>query len=287
MPVVLGVDIGGTKVNVGAISSSGEVLESERRATGHDATADELIAAVCEPVAALIERHDVQAIGVGCAGPMEAGGVRVSPLNLPAWRNFPLAAKLSEFGLPVFVDNDVKVLARGEGWRGAATGCDDYLCLVVSTGIGGAVVSAGRVVDGASGNAGHIGHVIVEPLGAMCECGARGCVEAEASGTAIARRTGRDARYASAAEWGRSAELLGRALVSCAALTNPQRIVIGGGVALGVGQPYIDLVGESFRQHAGLSFVREARVLMSTLGPDGGALGAGALALARTSGGRL
>ncbi len=94
-------------------------------------------------------------------------------------------------GLPTFVDNDAKALALGEGWVGAAVGYADYIALVVSTGIGGGIVLDGRLLNGRLGNAGHIGHVVVVPDGRVCSCGSRGCLEAEASGTALEALTGR------------------------------------------------------------------------------------------------
>ena len=122
---------------------------------------------------------------------MTAGGEEVSPLNIEAWRDFPLRARLgASLGLDVHIDNDAKALALGEGWCGAAVGVRDYIGMVVSTGVGGGVVLDGRLLDGAAGNAGHVGHVIVEPEGRTCPCGAQGCLEAEASGTAIAAAHG-------------------------------------------------------------------------------------------------
>ena len=129
---------------------------------------------------------------------MTAGGEEVSPLNIPAWRRFPLRARLAQStGLPTFVDNDAKALALGEGWRGAAVGETDFIVITVSTGVGGGIVLGGQVLDGAGGNAGHIGHVVVEPDGRPCRCGGRGCLEAEASGLATdatARPTRRPVR---------------------------------------------------------------------------------------------
>src|SRR5262249_60095234 len=104
-----------------------------------------------------------------------------------------------------------KALALGEGWAGAARGHDDYLAMVVSTGVGGGIVLDGRLLDGAGGNAGHIGHVIVEPDGHACGCGARGCLEAEASGTAIAKITGAPAAEAPLEVRERTGMLVGRA----------------------------------------------------------------------------
>ena len=121
----------------------------------------------------------------------------VSPLNIHAWRDFPLRERLTTaLGLPVAVDNDAKALALGEGWLGAARGVDDYLAMVVSTGVGGGIVLDGRLLDGHDGNAGHIGHVVVEPEGRACVCGGRGCLEAEASGPPSPPITGRPAAEA-------------------------------------------------------------------------------------------
>ena len=125
---------------------------------------------------------------------MSPGGEAVSPLNIAGWRAFPLRSRLAGLtGLPTFVDNDAKALALGEGWVGAAVGSADYIALVVSTGIGGGIVLDGRLLNGRLGNAGHIGHVVVVPDGRACPCGSRGCLEAEASGTALAALTGQPA----------------------------------------------------------------------------------------------
>ena len=118
---------------------------------------------------------------------MTPGGDEVSPLNIAAWRSFPLRARLAELtGLPTFVDNDAKALALGEGWVGAAAGCDDYIAMVVSTGVGGGIVLDGRLLEGRLGNAGHIGHVVVVPDGRPCR--------AAAGGVSRRRRRGRRSR---------------------------------------------------------------------------------------------
>src|SRR5690606_39881219 len=142
-------------------------------------------------------------------------GEEVSPLNIGDWRRFPLRRRLAEAtGLPTAVDNDAKALALGEGWVGAARGQRDFLAMVVSTGVGGGIVLDGRLLDGAAGNAGHIGHLIVEPDGRACACGARGCLEAEISGTSIAARLCRPAAEAPPAGRDRAGRLLRRAVGS-------------------------------------------------------------------------
>jgi glucokinase len=210
---------------------------------------------------------------------MDAGGEHVSPLNIPAWRAFPLRARLGRHtGLPVHVDNDAKALALGEGWLGAAAGRRDYLALVVSTGIGGGIVLDGRLLDGASGNAGHVGHVIVEPGGRVCGCGARGCVEAEASGTAIERITGRPARDASDDVRARCGTLVGRAVASVANLLDLPLAVAAGSVALGFGAPFFAAAQGELDARCRLEYSRATRIVPAGLGRDGPLVGAAAVA---------
>src|SRR4029077_6626602 len=170
----------------GTVRADGTLLAHRTVPTPHTNDGDELFATVARLIDEIARASGAGiAVGVGCGGPMTGGGETVSPLNIPAWRGFPLRARLADHcGLPVLVDNDAKALALGEGWTGAARGCDNYIGMVVSTGVGGGIVLDRCLLDGAEGNAGHIGHIIVEPRGHACACGSRGCLEAEASGTA-------------------------------------------------------------------------------------------------------
>ena len=186
-------------MEVGIVDGTGAILVRVRTATPVPTTPNDLRRPPPRRRPTCWRRSPVPptACGVGCGGPMAPAGETVSPLNIPAWRRFPLRARLADLvGVDVAVDNDAKALALGEGWTGAARGAADYLAMVVSTGVGGGVVLDGRLLDGAGGNAGHIGHVVVEPDGRPCACGGRGCLEAEASGTAIAAVTGRPAAEA-------------------------------------------------------------------------------------------
>ena len=162
---VIAVDVGGTKLAAGLVRDDGTLVSRVDAPTPLDVGADALFATLTD----LVDRLDAPgavAVGVGCGGPMDAGGEHVSPLNIHAWRGFPLRARLAAHtGRPTWVDNDAKALALGEGWTGAARGARDYIGMVVSTGVGGGIVLDGRLLDGADGNAGHIGHVIVEPAG--------------------------------------------------------------------------------------------------------------------------
>lgn len=277
-PLALAVDIGGTKLAAGLVDGEGAVVRVEQVATPH-ADAESLFAAL----ASLVDRAtvDVDAAvvcGVGCGGPMTAGGEEVSPLNIRAWRGFPLRSRLAAHtGLATFVDNDAKALALGEGWRGAAAGERDYLAMVVSTGVGGGIVVDGRLLDGAAGNAGHIGHVIVEPDGRACACGAHGCLEAEASGTAIAAVTGRPARQARREVVERAGRLVGRAVGSVANLLDLRLAVVAGSVALGYGEPFFAAARTELDTVARLDFSRGVRIEPAGLGASGPLVGAAAV----------
>src|SRR5665213_583152 len=278
---LLAVDIGGTKMEAGIVTVDGVVVDRVRTPTPESCDPQDIFGALSSIVTDVLDRNPVRpaSCGVGCGGPMESGGATVSPLNIPAWREFPLRDRLFDLiGLPVAVDNDAKALALAEGWRGAARGCDDYLAMVVSTGVGGGIVLDGRLLDGSGGNAGHIGHVVVEPGGRLCACGGRGCLEAEASGTAIAAATGRSAAEADAATRRRCGTLVGRAVASVANLLDLQLAVVAGSVALGFGEGFFDAARAELALRCGLEFARSTRIEPAGLGADGPLVGAAAVA---------
>jgi len=277
---VLAIDIGGTKLAVGIIDRAGRIHERHVVPTPVETDGDGLFDALIAAVATLGEVAAVEAVGAGCGGPMRGAGEAVSPLNIPAWRDFPLKARLTEhFAVPVHVDNDAKALARAEGWLGAAAGVRDFIAMVVSTGVGGGIVVDGRLLEGDDGNAGHIGHVIVEPDGARCGCGARGCVEAEASGTAIERLTGRPPADAPEPLRARTGRLVGRAIASVANLLDLRLAVVSGSVALGYGDAFFSAAQQEIDERSRLDFSRGTRVVPSVLRDDGPLIGAAAVAL--------
>jgi glucokinase len=284
-PAVLAVDIGGTKMEAGIVDAGGSIVMRERTdtpsSTDPEVVFDALRRIVTQVLAAA--PASLTSCGVGCGGPMERGGETVSPLNIAGWRRFPLRARLADLvGLDVVVDNDAKALALAEGWTGAARGSSDYLAMVVSTGVGGGVVLNGRLLDGSGGNAGHVGHVVVEPDGRPCPCGGRGCLEAEASGTAIAAVTGRPAAEADDDVRRRCGTLVGRAVASVASLLDLQLAVVAGSVALGFGAVFFDAAQEEIELRCGLEFARPTRVRPGGLGADGPLVGAAAVTQRRT-----
>ncbi|TDE53133.1 ROK family protein [Nonomuraea mesophila] len=184
--MILAIDVGGTKMAAGLVARDGTVVEARRTATPQHADAATLWETLTELIEPLARR--AEGVGVGCGGPMRWPQGEVSPLNIPAWRGFPLRARLAARfpDLPVRLHNDAICLAVAEHWKGAGRGVADMLGMVVSTGVGGGLILNGRLVNGRTGNAGHIGHVVVEPVGGpRCGCGGHGCLEAVARGPAL------------------------------------------------------------------------------------------------------
>jgi glucokinase len=273
----LAVDIGGTKMAAGLVTDEGEVVTSATAPSRAD-DGEGLFSVLRGLLDAVRGDGDVAVCGVGCGGPMTAGGETVSPLNIPVWRDFPLRSRLARAtGLATFVDNDAKALALAEGWKGAAAGESNFMAMVVSTGVGGGIVLDGRLLDGASGNAGHIGHVCVEPDGRRCVCGARGCLEAEASGTSIAAVTGRPAADAGPDVVARTGRLVGRAVASTVNLLDLRLAVVAGSVALGYGEPFFAAAQAELDAQSRLSFSTGARIVPGGLGADGPLVGAAAV----------
>jgi glucokinase len=273
----LAVDFGGTKLAAGRVDRRGVLTAPRAVPTPAGGTAGELWDVLAGLVSS-VRSGDEVVVGVGCGGPMEPGGATVSPLNVPAWRGFPLRDRLGALtGLPVHIDNDAKALALGEGWVGAARGVRNYVAMVVSTGVGGGIVLDGRLLDGATGNAGHIGHVIVEPGGRTCACGARGCLEAEASGPSIRAATGLDPQDVGEDVRRRVGTLVGRAVATVANLLDLRLAVVAGSVALGYGATFFDAAQAELDARARIEFSRGAVIRPAGLGDSGPLVGAAAV----------
>lgn len=189
----LGIDIGGTKVGVALVDAHGNVLSSDRFPSGIDLSPDGFITQTLLLAQQLQSATggEIDAVGVGAAGQIEpvTGIVRESP-NLVQLGNFPLKSSLEEaFNVPAFVTNDVRAAAFGEWQRGAGQGVSDLVALFVGTGVGGGIIHDNRVVVGATGTAGEVGHMTIDMNGAPCRCRNRGCLESLCGGWAIALRT--------------------------------------------------------------------------------------------------
>jgi glucokinase len=302
----LAIDVGGTKLAAAVVDSGGRIVTRARTPTppGPDA---ELIWRTLEAlVSTVLERSgagpgDLAGVGCGCGGPMQWPAGRVSPLNLPAWRDFPLRERLAERlpGMPVRVHNDAICVAAGEHWRGAGRGRSCMLGMVVSTGVGGGLVLDGRLINGKSGNAGHIGHIVVDPEdGPVCGCGGRGCAEAIARGPALAdwaraqgwrpgqpgatardlARDAADGHPVGLAAMRRAGRALGIAIASATSLCDLEVVAVGGGLSQ-AGPLLFDPLAQALAAHARLDFARQVQVGPAALGQAAGLVGAAALIL--------
>jgi glucokinase len=284
-PVVLAIDIGGTKFAAGLISPTGDLVDRSVVLVNHDVGPEAhftKLTSIIDQQLDAADRHGVRvaAIGIGSAGPITRNCETVSPVNIPAWRGFPLRQRVREHtGARVYGDLDGKALALAEGWLGAAVGVPNYCVLTVSTGIGAGIVLNGELLDGFSGNAGHVGHTMIDPNGRRCGCGARGCLEAEASGVAIEAITGRSPTEPTYEIMQRTGRLVGRGVASLCNFIDLDLVVVGGGVALGFAATFFNAAQEELSTHARLPYSRQARITQTRLGDRGPLLGAGAIAM--------
>ncbi len=282
--VVLAVDVGASHFQAGLVTTRGLLLDRARAEIEIDVGPESQYTALAAIVAEMLERagsrHSVtvRGLGVSSGGHASRGLEAVSPLSVPGWRDFPLRARLAELSeLAVHGDLDAKALALAEGWLGAAQGQPNFCAITVSAGISGGIILDGDLLDGESGYAGQIGHVIVEPGGRRCTCGTQGCLEAEASGQAIDSITGRPATEPSYQIMQRTGDLVGRAAASMCNAFDLSLVVVGGSVALGFGSTFFHAAQVSLDEHARQPYSRGARITPSRLGDQGPLVGAGAV----------
>jgi glucokinase len=306
MAAVLALDVGGTKLAAAVVDDTGRILGRGRVPSPTGTDPEALYEALLACAAAALRGADVTpgdlgGIGVAAAGPMVWPSGEVSPLNMPAWRGFPLRKRLAEeFDAErVLIHNDAVGLTVGEHWKGAGAGTANLLGITVSTGVGGGLILDGRLYHGTTGNAGHVGHVVVEPDGPVCACGGRGCVEAIASGPNTVRNALDDGwrprpgvvadgvALAAAAAAGdqvalrnvaRAGRAVGTAIASCASLLDLQVAAIVGGFSQS-GPSFWDPLQEAFAAHAGFPFAAACRVAPGQLPDTAGLLGAAAFVL--------
>jgi glucokinase-like ROK family protein len=312
--LIAAVDLGATSTDV-ALSTLGSELVAHR---GEPADVREGPKAVLGRVKKLLtelleekgaSRRDVRAIGVGVPGPVEqASGLLRSPPIMPGWDRFPIRdAFAGEYAAPVFVDNDVNVMALGEHWGGVGKGLDNMLFVKIGTGIGGGVIADGRLYRGTQGCSGDIGHICVDPEGPVCSCGNRGCLEAMAAAPAIALKAERCARDGlspnlsgvleergeiSAKDVGEAASvgdyyaleiiresgrLVGRVLATLVSTLNPSLIVIGGGVA-NIGHSLLAEIRSTVYHRSLPLATRNLPIVLSELDQVAGVTGASVLA---------
>ncbi|HLR40778.1 MAG TPA: ROK family protein [Virgibacillus sp.] len=304
MEYSVGVDIGGTKIAIGIVESSGELLESMSFPTKSVFDPDQAVERIAFEIKRLItenmlDMHQIIGIGMGAPGPLNAKeGEITTPPNLP-WRYFPIVEKLKKhMNTPILLENDANAAAIAEHWIGSGVGYENFIYLTVSTGIGAGIISDGRLLIGESGNAGDVGHTVVDPAFGVCSCGQEGCLEMIASGTAIAKYgsqvMGRslsteDVFHLYHAGEERIIKLLNviiqRLGAGCVTLINsldPEAIVLGGGVA-NSGEHLLNTLQEYISKYALNPKGREVRIIPAELNQNQGVVGAAALMFDRTN----
>ncbi|HSK51535.1 MAG TPA: ROK family protein [Clostridia bacterium] len=313
--IVLGLDVGGTKLAAGVVTGDGRVLGKRSAASfvgqGPHAMIDRHVALGRAAVEASgVPWSRVRAVGIACGGPLDPfHGIIQSPPGLPGWDDIPLV-DIVERALerPAVVDNDATACALAEDWYGAgrARGVRHLVYLTISTGVGGGLVLDGRLYRGAAGNAGELGHLTVDYRGRQCGCGRRGCLEAYASGTNIAARarealatgrpssraelpevTARDVAAAAAAGdplasevWDETTAILGSAIANILDVFNPELVVLGGGVTR-AGDQLLVPVREAALRQAMAPARGAADIVLAGLGEDLGVVSAAAVAFER------
>lgn len=309
--LIAGIDIGGTKIAIALAAPDCRIVAKLSFPTRTQDGAHKIIERTLDELETLVNREqgELAAIGVGCAGPLDTErGVTLSPPNLPGWNEFPLVEIIkARFKVPVIFDNDANAAALAEHKFGAGRGFNNFVYLTISTGIGGGVIVDGKLVRGASGNAGEIGHTVVMANGISCGCGARGCLEAVCSGTGIARRARRrivdgaasvmttmvenveqiSAKTVAEAAiegdrlareiWDETVLYLSLGLGNIIVMLEPQAIILGGGVAM-TGEQLLKPLREQIYSQIKILPASNIKILRAGLETESGVYGALALA---------
>ncbi len=319
MDFLIGVDVGGTNIRMGVVTPEGGILKKVQFPTdisqGPSAMMEELVLRLKDLIQGTVGgMHSAVRVGIGVPGPIDMNrGVLVAPPNLPELHEFPLREFLRErLVFPIVIENDANAYTLGEGWVGAARGALHYCCLTLGTGVGGGAVVEGKILHGADGYGGEIGHMILNPEGPVCGCGGRGCLEVYASGKglkrmaleAVERREGEGTLirqkiehlqeitsedvFKAAQEGDELAQqvfhemgrYLGLGLVNLTNLFNPERIVIGGKVSR-AWDYFIQSAREVLYERAMKGQRERVEIVRAACGDDAGILGAAYTALKR------
>lgn len=316
MRYLFGIDIGGTNIKFGLLNTGGEILLNESIKTNSEAGYDDCFSRIAEEIEKMrveknIDKSDILGVGMGIPGPVLHQEIVSFFANFPWEGNLNVARILGEkTGYRVKVDNDVNVITLGEVWQGSAVGYSDVIGMALGTGIGGGIVAGGKLVGGAKGAGGEIGHMTIVPNGKLCGCGKKGCFEAYVSATGIEREA--ESRLAvnknnklwdiiskkegqkveakdvfDAAKTGDefsldivdyTTEYIAHGLSILLHVTNPEVVVIGGGVAL-AGDILFDGIIEKIKKYSLPVCMDNLKILPAKLGNEAGIVGAAALVL--------
>lgn len=299
MKYSIGIDIGGTKVAIAVVNQEATIINESVIPTDVSITPEEMIEIICHETKKVIDqskvnKQDIIGIGIGAPGPLDSrNGILTCPPNLTGWIDIPIQEMIEKsLSFPVTLENDANAAALAEKWVGAAQDNNNFTYITISTGIGSGIVVEGKLLRGLSGNAGDIGHTVIDPAAGRCTCGQKGCLEVIASGTAIARRgseiIGRE--ISTAEVFGLYDEghekivdlvdhvlmILGMACVNVINTVDPEKIVIGGGVAK-VGDLLFHSIQSYVQQYAFNPRGRQTEIVPAELDHSSGVIGAASL----------
>ncbi|QGQ94812.1 ROK family protein [Paenibacillus psychroresistens] len=299
MKYSVGIDIGGTKTAIGIVNEAGLVAAEKVIHTDLAKTPQQMVKEMADVIKHLqvesgVMDEEILGVGIGVPGPLDAAAGKFScPPNLPSWHDFEVAAEMRKYlEFPLQVQNDATSAALAEKWIGAAQDNANFIYITISTGIGGGLFLDGKLFTGFRGNAGDIGHIVIDPSAGTCICGQKGCIEWVASGTAIARQAstirGKDTSTKEAFElYGAKDpqmvklieqvfEYLGMGIVSLINTFDLEKIVIGGGVSQ-VGDPLFAAIRAYVRKFALSPVGKETEIVPTKLNQNVGLVGAAAL----------
>ncbi len=312
--IVLACDLGGTNLRMAAVSSDGKILHRLKVATPQAERANDVVQSIVDSARECREvikkQGNVKAIAAAVPATInhEKEIILKAP-NVPALNNFSIAAALeNELDLPCLLENDANAAAIGENWLGASKGLNSSICVTLGTGVGGGIIVDGKILRGADGTAGEIGHICVEPFGAWCGCGSRGCVEQYSSATAIVRlarefaaqypqselnkklhlssleiyQAGKNSDELAVEVFRRQGFYLGIALADLINILNPEIIVIGGGAAAGW-DLFMPKTIEEITKRAYEEPAERAKLVPAECGDDAGILGVARLGFEKVS----
>lgn len=313
MQATIGVDLGGSSIKAALVTFSGEILAKGSTKTRVSEGCEKVAQRISQLILELAGSETQLAVGIGSPGSVDKkkGIVRFSP-NFPDWNNFALKARIEDAtGFHTYLENDAKAAALGEKWFGLAKGMDHFIVLTLGTGVGGGIISHGQCITGADGMGGELGHVIVEPDGALCGCGSKGCLETVASNTGMQRaalewkrryptslifelsgdsQLGAREIFMAYAQGDRLAHLivrrfcagLGRAIGSFVNTFNPRLIILSGGISQAAPH-FLEEVTQVANEHVFLSLMHSFDIVPSQLRENAAIFGAASVALENLS----
>lgn len=309
----IGVDLGGTNISIALIDFKGVIKNKVKISTQSDRHAQFIVKTIVENIRLVLKdlpRRQLLGIGVGAAGQIDHdGGMVLFSPNL-RWHNVPIVREIKKkFNVPVSIDNDANVAAYGEYLFGAGQGSHHIVCVTLGTGVGGGIIAYGKIYRGAAGSAGEIGHIKVEMNGRKCNCGSHGCLEAYVGAPHITNRViekikgGRQSIMVRLVSgnlskitpkileeaalyhdklaldiWQETGNYLGTGLASLINVLNPEKVILGGGVA-NAGKLIFEPMLKAIKEKALAVSYQDTKVVRAKLGEDAGVVGASMLAV--------